>query len=572
MKPETGSEKRKGDVWRITFLILCFLFIFCHPPLASASSTSGAGNSMACVGGEPYYCAATDRAVRPLSLGYPTPAVNAPFITPEFGTRMVRATGPDTLAAFGDPNERFVGASSDYLTLWGLRDASLCGSAGGYRFIVVTGQNANVPFEFCPKTISVIQVVGTTPGGDLKVYGYVPISHSAFAHTDPGVVFGMSGNTVEAYCFPDANPSSPWCANGLDNVSTIFTFTNTVCPGMPANTFPAASGNDTMDVYTDLTDRYFEVGKALSQNQFGTVLIYDRQTGNCTWMDPTTFQYGGSSYGTAQKMNGGPLGDPTSPGGIIPAPSFSVGTTSGSIPAGTYYAVVTESSQEPDYNLNGESIASAVAGPITLGSNGSIAITPQPCTDSTWCSVSSLQPNFHVYLGTSATGPFWLQDYLVLGVGTGSQTAFGPATIPVYSQIAMGANILAAQEHGRPLPTIKEGRFIFITLARQDLRQSEPLMEVAWSNSITQPHLHLQTEFPSMRLGSWAVSTFRVDAAVIRIRTLFTRIKQIRCNLLQLIAAVLAFTMPLCRLEPRIFKYGLGARAQLLAPTHSGGR
>ncbi|MGH9350566.1 MAG: hypothetical protein ACRD2G_00105, partial [Terriglobia bacterium] len=318
--------------------------------------------------------------------------------------------------------------------------------------MVVNGGNANVPFEFCPKTFTTIQVAGTTVGGSLKTAGTLPVGHASFSRTDPGVVFGTSGNTIEAYCFPDANPASPWCTNGLDNVTPVFTFTAAACPGLPANEFPAASGNDTMEVYSDLTDRYFEMGKALWQNGFGVVLIYDHQTGNCTWELPTTLQYGGSGYGSTQKANGGPLGDPTSPGGQIPAPNFSVSTASGSIPAGTYYAVITENTQEPDNNLNGESTPSLAAGPITLSALGTITITPKPCIDATWCT-TTLEPNFHVYLGASATGPFWLQDYLPIGTGNGTQLTFGPATIPanVYSQLGSVYNILAGTGTGQTM-------------------------------------------------------------------------------------------------------------------------
>lgn len=81
----------------ITILFAAMVLIFCASVMQRASSTTGgSGASMASVGGEKCYCAATDRAE----------------------VRRIHARG--------------------------LKDSSLCSGVGGYCFMTITGGNVDV--------------------------------------------------------------------------------------------------------------------------------------------------------------------------------------------------------------------------------------------------------------------------------------------------------------------------------------------------------------------------------------------------------------------------------------------
>lgn len=412
--------------------------LWCLPVAAMAQSgSSGTGVSMACTGGAPYYCARTDRAIVSIPSGF-APSVNTPTVN-EFGETYIRLTDRSTMAAFGSANANFFPLAADTVPQWSNYDPLACSGAGGYRLFVDSqgGYPSNlgalmIPFEVCPSTMTVVKVAGLTSGNSgLHANGFLNIGNPSFSFGDPAVMWFQSGQELESYCYPDASPSDPNCPNGPDHTNAVFNLAS--CPNLPSNlTMPGYPGG-TVGTYTDISGRYVETADYIGQNGFGMIMIYDTQTGDCTWFSPGTWQWGGTGQ-IATHINGGGLGDPSSDQGLLAAPSVTPVTGTGTLPAGTYYTKWVGNGQQtaggafqPRWNLNGQSAGSQEQTTV-LSATGEIEVTPPSCylNTSAWCS-SPQQPYWILYAGTTSGGET-LQNAQLLGSGTNTPTVSGTLT------------------------------------------------------------------------------------------------------------------------------------------------
>ncbi|MGH9403168.1 MAG: hypothetical protein ACRD2P_13770 [Terriglobia bacterium] len=392
-----------------------------------------AGASMACNGSAPYYCAPTDKAIRLIDPMAPPP-VGAPFVFPGSGEVGIRLTGPNTMKGFNNGlNAEFFGMSADTVPQWSNYDSLACSGAGGYRVFVQgnggfgSGGSISgtiIPFEVCPGANTMVKVAGIGSSG-LANTGYLNMTNPSFSFGDPAVMYYTSGSSLYSYCYPDASLSDPKCSNGRDASTLVYNFAS--CPNLPT----AVPTGDQVGTYTDITGRYVEAAFAVSQNTYGLIFRYDTQTGNCLWFSPATFDYGGTGL-TTSKANGGPLGDPTAPEGLLGAPTLTANYGSGTIPAGTYYVKWTGNGQVSgggalgnQWNLNGQSAGSNEAS-ITLTATGSIQIKPAQCFSGTsmWCNVGDVDPYWMAYVGASPGGETLQNSILLSPVANGSATTF----------------------------------------------------------------------------------------------------------------------------------------------------
>lgn len=411
--PEIGS---RTNTTRLLVLGLLFASVAGlgarHLPfvtiLMAQSSAAGVGTSMACNGGEPYYCARDDRSIQQIT-PIVIPGVNQPFVLPDFGERAVRATGPNTNPA--TPNDRYTANSGDYYSQWGLYDTSMCSGAGGYRFVVLQHSTGPLAMEFCPKTMTTslaAQMNFAETGGQ-------------FSHIDPAAIYGMNGSQLQVYCYPDAGTSStayPVCAGKAGTYTTLYDFAN--CPNLPAPVDARYSDPPTQDA----TDRYFSNVLGDAQNSWGYIFRWDKQTGACLWLDPSRFIYGGTGIAPTASPTTTPFS-----AFLSTPPTVTAEYTTGTIPAGTYTVGVTYNSYTWQYGT-GESPLSATT-QVTLTGAGGFNVTPASCTDAFWCTAGGsvqYQPSYSVYAcaGTSCTPT--LQEYFQLSPAADGTTKTFTAT------------------------------------------------------------------------------------------------------------------------------------------------
>lgn len=397
---------------------------FAAGPLQPVLTHNALAQSVACNGGEPYYCARDDRAIQPVTFFTP-PAVNVPFVMPDFGERAVRVTGPNTMPS--NPNDRYQANSADYYSQWGLFDASMCNGQGGYRFAVLQHSSGPLAYELCSKTMMTSQIVQLN----------FAQTGAQFSHIDPAAVYGMQGSVLTLYCYPDAGTSAaayPVCANKAGTYTALYDFST--CPNLPAPMDSRYSDPPSQDA----TDRYFSDVLGDAQNSWGYLVRWDRTTGNCMWFDPARFLYGGTGIPPTPSPNGTPYSS-----FLSNPPTVTPEYTSGTMPAGTYTVGVTYSSYTWQYGV-GESPLSATT-QVTLTQTGGFTVTPPNCNDSFWCTgggTVQYQPEYSVYAcaGTSCTPT--LQMYMQFTpaadgttksfTGTVNTTAF-PSLVGAYDAI-----------------------------------------------------------------------------------------------------------------------------------------
>ncbi|MGH9344649.1 MAG: hypothetical protein ACRD19_12930, partial [Terriglobia bacterium] len=400
----------------LLFAVIAAIALFAAWPLSAQSGTSGSGASMACAGGEPYYCARDDRSIQPVTNFVPPP-VNAPFILPDFGERAVRVTDPNTNPA--TENARYSANSADYYNQWGLYDATMCGGAGGYRFVVLQESAGSLAYELCNKTMTVSQIAQLNFN---EVGGQ-------FSHTDPAAVFGIPTDStqLEMYCYPDATAGDPLCAGKAGTYTTLYDFAS--CPNLPA----PIEAHYADPPSQDSTDRYFSDVLGEGQDTWGYLLRWDRTTGNCLWFNMGSFQYGGTGVAATNAS--------TTPFvGLLPtAPTVTPEYTTGTLPAGTYTVGVTYSGDFLQYGV-GETLLSATT-TVTLTTTGGFTVTPPSCADSFWCkaegqSGAQFQPIYSVYAIAGTTGTPTLQNYYQMGVGDGTTKTFaGTISLTAYPSL-----------------------------------------------------------------------------------------------------------------------------------------
>lgn len=420
---------------KLSAILAVFAALWYLPVSAMAQSGSGGtGPSMVCVGGAPYYCARTDRAIVPIPSGS-APPVNVPTIN-EFGETYIRLTDRSTMSAFSAANANFFPLASDQVPEWSNYDPLACSGAGGYRLFTDSqgGYPGNlggamIPFEVCPATNTVVKVAGLTTGNSgLHANGFLGVGNPSMSFGDPAVMWFQSGQELESYCWPDASLSDPNCPNGQDHETPVFNLAS--CPNLPANlTMPGYPGG-TVGTYTDITGRYVETADYVGQNGYALIERYDTQTGNCIWFSPGSWLWGGTGQ-AATHVNGGGLGDPSSDQGLLGAPIVTATTGTGTLPAGTYYTKWVGNGQldggghfQPQWNSNGQSAGSQEQTTV-LSSTGELKVTPPSCylSTSAWCNNGGFLPVWMLYVGTTS-GSETLQNEQQIGTGNGSTATF----------------------------------------------------------------------------------------------------------------------------------------------------
>ncbi|MGH9354428.1 MAG: hypothetical protein ACRD2G_20045, partial [Terriglobia bacterium] len=343
------------------------------------------------------------------------PAVNMPFRDPNFGSRMVRVTGDNTLSDYGSSFTAlsFMTDSSQEQNTWGVFDPSL-GVNGGYRFVVSANNGGNVPFTLDATTMEVSRFSGP-PGSYLNVTGEFDFGGAAFSYVNPDILYGVSQTQLMSYNFSTGDEQ------------LVYDFAN--CPGLPSYVSEPWMYAGEPNVSTDDT-KFSDYFGGVNQGETTLVTFYDRSANNgagaCYWYDTQTGMVGGTNMAPTPVAN--QIGQLPSP----PAPVVTPNPGAGSLPAGYYYVRITGVTRVNP--TRGETTASPEAGPVYLAAPGSLTITfPSQLSNSSelaiegsGCSpydhdLSGCTP-FNVYVG-SAPGTETLQNTQgPVGGGTYSQT------------------------------------------------------------------------------------------------------------------------------------------------------
>lgn len=359
-------------------------------------------------GGPPNYCANSTRDLVPVS-PMPTPAVNSPFRDPDFGSRMVRVTGPDTLARYGKDltGLSFLTDSSQEENTWGKFDPNL-GTHGGYWFVIDANNGTTLPFMMNADTMQVERYPGKR-GSYLNREGFFDFGGASFSYTDPNVLFGRKGSQMIAYSFSD------------DKESLVYNFAS--CPGLPSYVSKPWMFAGEINVSNDDTKfSYYFGGTAQGATTF--VVFYNRAANNgagaCYWYDTQTGMVGGTNMAPTPVVNHiGQLPPPA-------APKVAADPGGGSLPAGDYYVRITALTRA---NPHGETTASPEVGPVHLSATGSLTVTfpaqlpnpsqiglPGPNCSAYHGSLSGCVP-FNVYIGTTPGREFLQNTQGSLGEG-----------------------------------------------------------------------------------------------------------------------------------------------------------
>ncbi|MDE2439104.1 MAG: hypothetical protein KGN01_06995 [Patescibacteria group bacterium] len=402
-------------VYALVALILWFTLIAPYKNLNAAplpaSQSGGSGTSMVCNGGEPDYCARTDRSIA-MPQPIPPGKVNVPFVLPEFGVTAVRVTD-----AFTDPANFAVSYhanAGDYFSQIGPEDAAACNGTGGHRFILQEHSINVLLYTLCDKTMV------TTFQADLTSFNAPQqLAVAAMAHVDPAEVFGVIGTNLEYYCSPDVDASSTKCAGKGGTYNVIYNLSS--CPNLPWNVDPNVPDPPT----TNWNDTIISVPMTDNQNEGGVIFTYNMTTGNCYWFNPATFTYGGTGITPTVSPQGRPFSDIL---GNAPTVTTTAGG-SGTYPAATYDVCVTYSGDFMIWGV-GETPCSAIT-KITLAAVGSLNVTPNTTPSAFWNQAEGggiRYQDFSVYACEPDPCTPTLQDYYQFGVGNGTTTSFS-ATI-----------------------------------------------------------------------------------------------------------------------------------------------
>src|SRR5579875_1483064 len=290
--------------------------------------------SSACHGGSPHYCAETSatRIIMRDPINYPAldpndggPAVGVPFIDPDFGTRIVRATDESDYygTSVGVANTvSGTNSSAEAYSCSGFNPA--LGVHGGYICWFYTGGGGWGAFTLDATTMQIQQL---TPSG-WSSGSILSLGEPSTSWTDPWVTF-IDGPSlqIEAYAFPaqtgfPGTPANdPFVGNTVGSGVVLFTASSTACPNLPA----AASGG-LSELQADSTDTQF------SGYANGRYIVYWNKTRSaCDWYDTLTNNMGGTDFAGVVKGTTW-IGLAQPPGITAPTPI----TGTGSLAAGTY--------------------------------------------------------------------------------------------------------------------------------------------------------------------------------------------------------------------------------------------
>jgi len=255
-----------------------------HRPLFPFSSIPAAPFSEACLlatllilcvlvsqkvsaqGVQPYPNATTDQLVHsktPMAL----PAVNVPFVDPDFGSQMVRVT--DETSQFLHPGGYLRTEASGSANLW---------SSDGNKLYVIGEGGATLAYSFNPTTMNIGSLPGAKPGRALPV----PLrAGGSFGFTDPDLMYGTNGKNVleiTSYRF---------------STGKLTPVIDTTTCGMQPPLIPGPQVRSGDDVTPSLDDSRLSIsegGSAFGYHMF--VVVYDKTLG-CRWYNTQTGQIGG---------------------------------------------------------------------------------------------------------------------------------------------------------------------------------------------------------------------------------------------------------------------------------------
>lgn len=245
--------------------------------LASSQSTTSS-----CSGGPPNYCASSKQNIVGETPKAPPP-VNTPFRDPDFGSRMVRVTGPNTMARFGSffNGINFMTDASSETSTWSVFDPSI-GAHGGYRFFITNTEGWEMPFILDATTMQVSQPLGLQ-GGYLHDYGQLNFA-SSFSSKNPDILFGVQGTELVSYNF------------ATDAVTSIYNFAR--CPNLPS--YVRGYAGSLSSSGDDMKFAYYLGGR--EQGDTALVVYYNRTAnggaGACYWYDTQLGKVGGTNMAT----------------------------------------------------------------------------------------------------------------------------------------------------------------------------------------------------------------------------------------------------------------------------------
>jgi hypothetical protein len=376
---------------------LVFLLLTCHSSLLTASESGGGGHSIRCAGGMPYPCSATDRVPRPQLGNYGSnvdggwndagPEINQPFVN-DFGLREVRATDGNIPGSsyIGDGWIGPVGWWRNYFSVY---DSSL----GGYYFYAPLDSGwGNRLFILSSKTMQVTPVCSTWASCAM------PYAMD-WSYVTPGLMYYFSGTQILSYNYDTST-----------GPTLVYDFAN--CPSIPSGSV------------VDLTVSSDDLTFGARLGNF-TLAVYSARYGKCYWLNNA----GGLIGGTDNPV---PISASLPWPGPVTVGTLTAVTGTGSVAAGTYYVEESVTTDSDDAN---ETLPSS-AGSVTLSATGEIQIAAE--TNAVNPIFEFVGKSCNIYMGTSATGPFYRQ---LSGQTCGS-------TLAVSSYTASGAQPLAASTAG----------------------------------------------------------------------------------------------------------------------------
>jgi hypothetical protein len=363
-QPENVTQKTA--LLSIGFVVVSVFYLLVPESALLAHPGRGHLRATQC-GWMPDMCAPTDRLPQPNLTVLPHnvdgtwtddgPPVNVPF-TNEFGEREVRVTDGNVPGGYPDGIgwRGPVTPANNYFSVY---DSSI----GGYYVYVPLDGGGNRLFVLKPNTMHVTPVCRPAWSGCNPPYA------DEWSHVTPGLMYYVNGTAVYKYNYDtNAGPTK------------IYDFTN--CPGLVAN---ESAGSSVNNGFVNYNDKIFTVTIGR-----GILAEYNTSNNKCYWFSTV--------YGLA-----GGTDNPTPIPSTLPWPSpptlGTLGTTSGSLPPGTYYL---EETLRTDLNYSPSETLPSNEGTVTLSSTGGITIGPETNVPSDILRVVGKYCN--IYVGTQSGG------------------------------------------------------------------------------------------------------------------------------------------------------------------------
>jgi hypothetical protein len=353
---------------RTAFCLLLSAFCFLPSvPSCLASQSGGPGKSVLC-GWMPHLCAPTDRLARSNLSVLPGnvdgswsdsgPQINVPWVN-QFGEREVRATDGNVPGGY-PAGDGWRGPSDWFTNYWSVFDPSI----GGYHFYLTLDGGGNRLFVLNSSSMQATPVCSNWSGCAMPYA-------SEFSYVTPGLMYYPNGSAVYKYNYDTST-----------GPTEIYDFAN--CPGLAAN--QSGGTNIVGTTFVSANDQI--IGTRIGNSIFA---IYNTATAKCYWFS-TVYGLVGGTDNPAPIASSLPWPGPPSLGAL--------GTTSsGNLPAGTYYVKETV---RTDLNYSPAETLPSNEGTVTLSSMGSITISPPAIASNPI--FSSVGKYCMVYIGATAGG------------------------------------------------------------------------------------------------------------------------------------------------------------------------